>query len=51
LAAIGLTQETDSAVVVVSEESGTISLGTKGVLQIVRDSEDLERRLLEYMKR
>jgi len=51
LAAIGLTQETDAAVVVVSEESGAISLGTKGVLQIVRDVEDLERRLLEYMKR
>jgi diadenylate cyclase len=50
LAAIGLTQETDAAVVVVSEESGGISLGTKGVLHGIRDAEDLERRLLEFMK-
>jgi diadenylate cyclase len=51
LAAIGLTQETDAAVVVVSEESGGISLGTKGVLQGIRDAEDLEQRLLEFLKR
>ncbi|MBM3294703.1 MAG: TIGR00159 family protein [Candidatus Aminicenantes bacterium] len=51
LAAIGLTQETDAAVVVVSEESGAISLGTRGALHVVRDAEDLEARLLEFLRR
>jgi diadenylate cyclase len=51
LAAVGLAQETDAAVIVVSEETGGISLATKGVLQGIRDGEDLEGRLLDYLKR
>ncbi len=51
LAAIGLSQETDSAVIVVSEETGGISLATKGVLQSMRDGDMLQERLLEYLQR
>ena len=51
LAAIGLSQETDAAVIVVSEETGGISLATKGVLQSMRDGDTLHERLLEYLKR
>jgi hypothetical protein len=51
LAAIGMSQETDAAVIVVSEETGGISLATKGVLQSMRDGDTLHERLLEYLKR
>ena len=51
LAAIGMSQETDSAVIVISEETGGISLATKGVLQSMRDGDTLHERLLEYLKR
>ncbi len=50
LAAIGLSQETDAAVVVVSEETGTISLATKGNLERGLDKEELKDRLLNYLK-
>jgi diadenylate cyclase len=51
LAAIGLTQETDAAVIVVSEETGGISLATTGIIEGVRDVDELGTRLLEYLKR
>lgn len=51
LAAIGLSQETDAAVIVISEETGGISLASKGVLQSMRDGDMLQERLLEYLKR
>ncbi|MDD8026891.1 MAG: diadenylate cyclase CdaA [Acidobacteriota bacterium] len=51
LAAIGLSQETDAAVVVVSEETGGISLALRGVLQSVPDADALKDRLLEYLQR
>lgn len=49
LAAIGLTQETDAAVIVVSEESGDVSLGIKGALARFEDRDVLKERLLEYL--
>ena len=50
LAAIGLSQETDAAVVVVSEETGTISLATRGNLERELDREELKDRLLNYLR-
>lgn len=51
LAAIGLTQETDAAVIIVSEESGGISLATGGTLDRLLDRNMLEERLLTYLKK
>lgn len=48
LAAIGLSTETDAAVIVVSEETGSISLAIGGVLERDLRKETLEERLLEY---
>lgn len=50
LAAIGLSQETDAAVIVVSEETGSISLATKGNLERNLDKEQLKDNLLKYLK-
>lgn len=50
LAAIGLSQETDAAVIVVSEETGSISLATKGHLKKMKDKDDLKSNLLDYLQ-
>jgi diadenylate cyclase len=50
LAAIGLSQETDAAVIVVSEETGKISLATKGLLAKNLSRSDLKESLLNYLK-
>lgn len=50
LAAIGMSIETDSAVVVVSEEKGTISLALGGRLFMNLDRETLEKKILDYME-
>ncbi len=50
LAAIGLSMETDAAVIVVSEETGTISLATHGNLQSKLKKEQLKELLFQYMK-
>jgi diadenylate cyclase len=50
LAALGLSQETDAAVVVVSEETGIISLATKGHLAKVEDKDRLKAALLRYLE-
>ena len=50
LAAIGLSLETDAAVVVVSEATGRISLAVKGDLVPILETDDLRKRLLEHMK-
>lgn len=48
-AAIGLTEETDAVVVVVSEESGTISLASRGQLLRDLDREELANQLRENL--
>jgi diadenylate cyclase len=50
LAAIGLSEETDAAVLVVSEETGTISLAIKGQLERFDDEGAMKKRLLDYLK-
>jgi len=50
LAAIGLSQETDAAVIVVSEENGSISIAIKGNLKRGLDKEQLKENLLNYLK-
>jgi diadenylate cyclase len=49
LAALGLSQETDAAVIVVSEESGGISLALRGVLQRMTGKTQLKEKLTEYL--
>ncbi len=44
-AAIGLTEETDAVVVVVSEETGVISLAEGGKIERFLEAEDLRKRL------
>ena len=51
LAAVGLTQETDAAVIIVSEESGGITLATGGALDRLLDRAMLKERLLNYLKK
>jgi len=48
LAAIGITQQTDCIAIVVSEETGKISLAVKGELTRGLDREGLKNRLLHF---
>jgi diadenylate cyclase len=50
LAAIGLSEETDAAVIVISEETGTVSLAIKGQLDRFHDKDAMEKRLLGYLR-
>jgi diadenylate cyclase len=50
LAALGLSQETDAAVIVVSEEAGTISLATQGRLERGLEKKQLKEQLINYLK-
>jgi diadenylate cyclase len=50
-AAIGLTEETDAIVIVVSEETGNLSLAVGGALEGPLSPEDLSRRLTELLRR
>ncbi len=49
-AAIGMTEETDAVVVVVSEETGTLSVAFRGTLGIARDENDLMESLSKIMR-
>ncbi|HEX9902797.1 MAG TPA: diadenylate cyclase CdaA [Acidobacteriota bacterium] len=51
LAALGLSQETDAVVVVVSEQTGNISLAFKGRLEKTIDWESLKEKIANYMKK
>src|SRR4029450_12868791 len=46
-AALGLSEETDAVILVVSEESGRISLALAGRIEIPLDHDALRRRLAE----
>ena len=48
-AAVGLSEETDAAVVVVSEETGVISLAVDGVIERGLDAERLQDRLTSLL--
>jgi uncharacterized protein (TIGR00159 family) len=48
-AALGLAEETDAVVVVVSEETGNISLAVDGAIQTGLETVDLDRRLGELL--
>lgn len=50
LAAIGLTEETDAAVIVISEETGKVTLAVKGQLEEFRDKDAMEKRLIGYLR-
>jgi diadenylate cyclase len=50
LAALGLSQETDALVIVVSEETGTISVALRGQLKKGLTKEQLKEETLSYLK-
>jgi diadenylate cyclase len=50
-AALGLAEETDAVVLVVSEETGRISLAVGGHMESPLDRESLRRRLVELLSR
>jgi diadenylate cyclase len=50
-AAIGLTEETDAVVVIVSEERGTVALVVAGEVLPAADANELRERLLEVFQR
>ncbi len=51
LSALGLSQETDAAVVVVSEETGQLSMAVHGRLERYLDVDSLRDALLQYLRR
>ncbi|MGB9835526.1 MAG: diadenylate cyclase CdaA [Candidatus Saccharicenans sp.] len=50
LAALGLAQETDAAVIVVSEQTGEISLAAAGQIEKITGKEILQEKLATYLR-
>ncbi|RFT16473.1 MAG: hypothetical protein OP8BY_1651 [Candidatus Saccharicenans subterraneus] len=50
LAALGLAQQTDAAVIVVSEQTGEVSLAASGQIEKMASKEALKTRLNEYLR-
>lgn len=50
LAALGLAQETDAAVIVVSEQTGEVSLATRGKIEKLSKKDSIRQRLAEYLR-
>jgi diadenylate cyclase len=50
LAAIGLSLETDAAVIVISEETGDVSMAIKGLLEKFSDLDVMRKRLVAYLR-
>lgn len=50
LSALGLSQETDAAVIVVSEQTGDLTLASGGRLERIPDIDAFKARLMEYLK-
>ncbi|MBM3296475.1 MAG: TIGR00159 family protein [Candidatus Aminicenantes bacterium] len=51
LAALGLSQETDAAVVVVSEQTGTVSVAIRGKIEKMAGRDELKNRLMGYFQK
>lgn len=49
-AGAGITERSDALAIIVSEERGEISVAEGGVLTLIKNKEDLERRLVEFIK-
>ncbi|MEK7470314.1 MAG: diadenylate cyclase CdaA [Planctomycetota bacterium] len=49
-AGIGITEETDAVTLIVSEETGKVSLGARGVLSQDLDKDELENRLRQLFR-
>lgn len=49
-AALGLSERSDALILVVSEERGTISVAQGGRLDVVRDLDELRRRIAEFRR-
>lgn len=49
-AGIGITEETDAVTIIVSEETGKVSIGTRGVLSQDLDKDELESRLRDLFR-
>jgi len=50
LAALGLAQETDAAVIVVSEQTGEVSLATRGKIEKLSKKDSIRQLLAEYLR-
>jgi len=50
LAAMGLAQETDAVVIVVSEQTGEVSLANRGKIEKLSKKDSIQERLAEYLR-
>ena len=50
LAALGLAQETDAVVIVVSEQTGEVSLANRGKIEKLSKKDSIQERLAEYLR-